>query len=940
MFQRTKISGAVVLAFGTLLAIAAQAQDTTPTPPETQRVEITGSAIKRIAIEGALPIQTLTQDDIKKSGVTTVTDLIQGLPAMQGFETSSQSVNGGGGGVTNASIHAIGASYTLVLLNGHRIASYGTGSQVNLNQIPLGSVDHVDVLTDGASALYGADAIAGVVNIVTKKDSTEGVLSLNADIPFKAGGRSASATIAKGFGDLDKDRYNIFVSASFDHQQALEASQRSFSKSGVLKFKDKYGNQEVDILSGYAPAANVYADTTSAGATEADGYLYYNPSLAANGSCTAANTVKVGNVCKYDYAATVQDIPASRRAGFMGTGRFLLNDKVQLWAEVLMGTNRTDARYAAPAQAFSLSDSQIASYVTTQLDSGTTSSDEVGYVRLVGTGGRKDGYLTNTQHIVVGADVTTGNWDSTFSFTHSQNHWYDIAEGGYASANAIEALMDSGAYDPFSGDAQTDVLASAVLHQTLDQTRSTLDIASAHTSTSLMTLPGGDLSFATGVDLTRQKYVDRPSAILMGANSLQADYTDTLFGGSSGTLPFDSARNSWGVFGELNAPITKKWDIDGSARFDSYGAVHNKDGFDTDGNFVGPEIQGKKNSSVTFKLSSSFRPTKTTLLRGSFGTGFKVPTIGDISSPLQFAGVTGTQTCSSNAPSELAAYCHTGSWEYNVQSGGNPSTGSSALKPERSQQWTMGFRIEPSPAFSFGTDLWTVRIHDQVNTISENTAFADMSAYASLFSIVNDPSTGVPTLTFLSQPINTGNAFYQGLDFDGESRISTPVGKLTTRGHMTWMLRADYQEPGSAGYQNDMNKVGTDGQVTFRYQINASTSLEQGAFTHTVSFNFKPGYKDDYSDYCWNSSTGYDSSLSCDADSANRRVSSYTTFDFQEKYDVSKALTVTAGIKNLFDRNPPFSLIDQSGTGNARGYDGRYTNPLGRTFAASATYRF
>jgi iron complex outermembrane receptor protein len=929
MFQRTKICSGLLLAFGASIAVGANAQNATTDTTSSasiQRVEVTGSAIKRIAVEGALPVQTLTQDDIKKSGVTSVTDLIQGLPAMQGFTTSSQSVNGGGGGVTNASIHDIGDAYTLVLLNGHRVASYGTGSQVNLNQIPLAAIDHVDVLTDGASALYGADAIAGVVNIITKK-GTDGSITVNADIPFKVGGKSASASISKGFGDLDKDRYNVFLSASFDHQQALWASQRSFSKTGQLKFKDKYGSEEVDLLSSYSPAANVYADTTSSGATSADGDVYYNPSLAANGTCTTANTVAVNGVCKYDYAATVQSIPESRRANFMASGRFVLNDKVQLFSDVLMGTNRVDATYAPSAQAFSLSSSQIATYITPNVASGSTSSGEEGLVRLVGTGGRKDGYLTNTQHFVVGADVTTGDWESTFSFTHSQNHFYDIAEGGYASANAVDALISSGAYDPFSSDPQSSVLASTILHQTLDQSRSTLDVVSAHTSTSLMALPGGDLALATGIDLTRQKYTDRPSAIEMGT-------TDTLFGGSSGVLPFDSSRSSGGAFVELDAPITKKLEIDGSARFDSYGAVHNKDGYDSNGDSVGSETQGKKSSSTTFKLSASFRPTKTTLLRGSFGTGFKVPTIGDISSPLEFYGVTGMHTCSSNAPADLAAYCKGSSWAYNEQSGGNPASGSDALKPERSQQWTLGFRIEPSPAFSFGTDLWTVRIHDQINTISENTAFADMATYASLFSIVNDPATGDPTLTFLSQPINTGNAFYQGLDFDGESHINTPVGKLTTRGHMTWMLRADYQEPGSAGYVNDLSKVGVDGKVTFRYQINASTSLEQGAFTHTVSFNYKPGYKDDYTDYCW-SSDGV-----CDANSPNRHVSSYATFDFQEKYDVNKALTVTAGIKNVFDRNPPFSLIDQSAVGNARGFDGRYTNPLGRTFAASATYKF
>src|ERR1700744_651225 len=274
MFHKTRICGALALAFGPFMAGAALAQDAAPdTSTNVQRVEVTGSATRRRARGGALPIQTISKDDIKKSGVTTVTDLIQNLPAMQGFTTQSMSINGGGGGTTTASIHDIGAGYTLVLLNGHRMASYTTGSEVNLNQIPLGAVDHVDVLTDGASALYGADAIAGVVNIITKRDSTEGEFDVGVDHPFKAGGQSASASISKGFGNLDKDRYNVFLSASFDHQSAVQASQRSFSKGGgVLNFNDKYGSESVDLLSAYAPAANVYADTTSSGATSPDGY--------------------------------------------------------------------------------------------------------------------------------------------------------------------------------------------------------------------------------------------------------------------------------------------------------------------------------------------------------------------------------------------------------------------------------------------------------------------------------------------------------------------------------------------------------------------------------------------------------------------------------------------------------------------------------------------
>jgi iron complex outermembrane receptor protein len=277
MHQRTKVCHGVALALATLLAGSVRAQDVT----DVQRVEITGSSIKRIAAEGSLPIQTLTLDDIKKSGATSVTELIQNLSSMQGFTTESQSVNGGGGGVTTASLHDLGSKYTLVLLNGHRMASFNTGSEVNLNGIPLSAVERVEVLSDGASALYGSDAIAGVVNFILKKDTTAGNIQAEVDVPQKAGGRSATASISKGFGDISKDHWNVFLAASFDKQQSLNASQRSFSKTGDLKFNDANGAEEVALLSSNTVPANATVNLSN-GDT-----IYINPNKLTSGSCAA-----------------------------------------------------------------------------------------------------------------------------------------------------------------------------------------------------------------------------------------------------------------------------------------------------------------------------------------------------------------------------------------------------------------------------------------------------------------------------------------------------------------------------------------------------------------------------------------------------------------------------------------------------------------------------
>jgi len=172
-------SGGAIADLG-LLALPAIAQDTATDKQPIQRVEITGSAIKRIAKEGALPVQVLTSADIKQSGATSATDLIQMLPSMQGFVPASSSVNGGGAGVTTAALHSLPSKYTLVLLDGQRLApsllgtGQGGGYAVNIESIPLEAVERVEILGDGASALYGSDAIAGVVNFILKKNMTKG----------------------------------------------------------------------------------------------------------------------------------------------------------------------------------------------------------------------------------------------------------------------------------------------------------------------------------------------------------------------------------------------------------------------------------------------------------------------------------------------------------------------------------------------------------------------------------------------------------------------------------------------------------------------------------------------------------------------------------------------------------------------------------------------
>ena len=189
-FKRTTLCAGLVIAFGGLVIApgGVLAQETS-----LERVEITGSSIKRIAAEGALPVMVMKAEEIKASGVTSAVDLVKKLSSVQGSTGESAAVCGQSFGFSGISIHNIGETRTLVLLNGKRLAQFGgqtlTGfaAGFDLNSIPLSAIDRVEMLTDGASALYGADAIGGVVNFITKRDSVEGDVTIGISHPAGGG---------------------------------------------------------------------------------------------------------------------------------------------------------------------------------------------------------------------------------------------------------------------------------------------------------------------------------------------------------------------------------------------------------------------------------------------------------------------------------------------------------------------------------------------------------------------------------------------------------------------------------------------------------------------------------------------------------------------------------------------------------------------------------
>src|SRR5688572_9826404 len=244
--KRKTLSRALIQALGTGVAIsvvasAAHAQQA----QRVEKIEVTGTNIKRVDTETASPVTIITREEIQRSGATTVSEVIRQLPANNAGSFSENSLNSFAAGAAAVSLRGLGAQATLILLNGRRLTPYpfANGAQVtfvDLNTIPLEVVDRIEVLKDGASAIYGSDAMAGVINVILRKDFKGIEVGANWGITSEHDAESWRATGTLGFADLAKDRWNFFANFEHREQDPLQANARAWTSTGNLL---TFGNQ-------------------------------------------------------------------------------------------------------------------------------------------------------------------------------------------------------------------------------------------------------------------------------------------------------------------------------------------------------------------------------------------------------------------------------------------------------------------------------------------------------------------------------------------------------------------------------------------------------------------------------------------------------------------------------------------------------------------------
>ena len=542
----------------------------TPDTSKLERVEITGSSIKRIEGETALPVQTIKKEDIEKSGVTTAAELLKLISASTANLSDGASITDGTSGqrgFNGANLRGIGVSSTLILLNGRRLANFATpgdNAGVDLNNIPAGAIQRVEVLKDGASAIYGTDAIGGVINFITRRDYQGVDLNVSGAVTQEGGAGKKTATISAGYGDLAKDRFNVFGTLDIQDLGSLRSSQRQFIKDRPL------ASNLPALMSSNTYPANIDISTAQRNALIRAGLVpsgatrnRINPSSpACNPPATVYAAAGPGGplACSYDYMQDTEIYPASTKIGFVGRAAFQVSDDHQLFAELIQTEAKSDYRLSPnPQRIRNLPVSLLPEPCRTALTGAGLSTTFSGIrYRMFEAGNRTNEVTSEGQRIVVGATGLLAGWDYNLAYSRAENKATDKFVDGYVLYNEFVAGVRAGLINPFgpSGQAGRDLINSIKVNDEARKSKGVTEGVDAKLSRSLMALGGGDLAVAVGAEVRRETTGFVPSALLV-SNNIAGDRDSAATPLSTALKATSDSRNVASVFAELNCTLYK-----------------------------------------------------------------------------------------------------------------------------------------------------------------------------------------------------------------------------------------------------------------------------------------------------------------------------------------------------------------------------------------------
>jgi iron complex outermembrane receptor protein len=914
---------AFALAAGALGMQAAIAQDAPA--GGMARVEITGSSIKRATAETASPIQVISREDLAKSGKGTVAEYLQTLTADGAGSLPTGFGNGFAAGATAISLRGLGATSTLVLLNGRRMAPFaraddGQKSFTDLSTVPMEAVERIEILKDGASSTYGADAIAGVVNIILRKDFTGLVAKLTLGQSGYRDADMAKGSVTWGKGNLDADGYNVLVNAEWFGNRELfnkDRADRGYIGHGDLR---PWGYAQNTQFSGGAITAGASGATpTGALRDPKTGQFVSLPGCSALSTTTNQDTA--GGCLWYQdqFRAMQPDVD-----GFNLYTRFTKNLEggLQVYAEA--GYSKRDTGFTMTPSSISPTLAFIpnAQYPTGVINYGSGAGTaimmsgkhpqnpygvdtRVRYAMFdVGPSVR---YVDNEfNRVVLGMKGSAMGWDFDTALVHSQSkldlNWTNMIN----MPVLVAALSDpTSKYFPYYIGSQAyknpASLYAAMITNATSHSTTQIDMVDFKASRELMQLPGGALGVAVGAEHRREK-LDNPSLAGSENGTINSSY-----------VAAKGDQNISAVFVEVAAPVLKTVELNAAARYDKY----------------------KQFASTTPKLGAKWTPVKTFALRGTYSQGFRAPGAAESGVESQSTGsapVMDPVRCPGGKPAAGGATTTDCSITIGAVKVGNPN-----LQPEKSKGYTLGMVWDPLANTSLSLDGWKIKRENEINPLPYPEAAALPTAIRSDNNLVVNgvviPNTG--TLLLSKAPYrNSSYTEIKGIDLDVKQRIRLgDYGRMTL--NMTWThiaswLRAEsatkmYQYAGTHGNCDTSNCAGTP-----KDKISMVASWDKGDWNVSATAN----YRADMQNTMYAGATC--ASVFADGTPAPNgcHLASFTTVDLSARYNVTKQLQLFGSITNLFDKTAPLDPLTYGGMSynpmDASGAIGRYFKIGGR----------
>ncbi len=951
MYNNSKIAKAIRLAMmfgaGATAAVSAPAFSAEEAvEEEIERIEVTGSRIKRADLESASPVSVITTEDMKIQGITNIADALQNLTAQSGGLTAA--VNNGGSGNATVNLRGMGSNRTLVLVNGRRMVASGTGasSRVDLNTIPFAAVKRIEVLKDGASAVYGSDAIAGVVNIIMR-DDFEG-FEFDASYSETSEGDGEETSLSTTFG-ISSDKGNIVVNLGYYERGEVRQADRAYSACPIWEDIDENGNPyQFCGGSSFSLGMEAFINGFSERIQFEPGG---NGTISPEGYHPWVNSGE--NNDRYNYSALSYLSTPATRYNVSVLGNYEISDDVSFFSEAYY-TNRHSIQQMAPQPIYWGYGANGRSWTISQnpeiypfsglYDFATPGVDENMYPmrRMLEMGPRIFEQEVNSVQITAGFEGVIGDYSWEVFYTYGRNSAIDRSKNYINMANAIasvnencEGVTVSGTHDNYTvegnnaaapcinymGLGSVSEADADYLRYTDQGTSGTEMIQLAGViSGDLFEMPAGPVGFAFGVEHREESAYNQPDA-----------FSSSGIGSGNSVQPTSGEYSVNEMYAEFIIPLVS--DMPFAESVDLEAAIRAFD-YDTFG------------SDSTYKFGLTWRVNDMIMLRSVLSTAFRAPSVSELFGGQSDSYTNFTDPCngvgSSAQDPRYATACANdvnagliagdGSWgqsngQVRAVVGGNPDLG-----PETADTFTVGLVVEPLEGLSFTIDYYDIEINNVVSSIGVGTrldkcysAGADGGVGGSnsfcggVGRIVSGDFDGIPATAD-----NLSTWSLSGTDFNVQYKFEAM--------ELDWSLdwEASYiktwETIGFEGEEAD-NQVGIassgSGSIPeWKHNFGARVSGEDW----TIAYNIM--YVDELVDtYVAN---GGDA-----ADLYSPTADAFASHTVSATYHLNDNVVIRAGIDNLTDEEPPYySSYDDSNT------DTTLYQYIGRNFFLGTTIKF